>query len=57
MKKPKIYSRSFGKLYSKVKFMELKKFDNSTLQPFLKQTRNELLDFSDTLARHFFSYS
>lgn len=49
--------RSFGQLFSKVKFMEVKKFDNSTLQPFLKHTKHELLDFSNTLARHFFSYS
>ena len=49
--------RSFGQLYSKVKFMELKKFDNSSLQLFLKQTKHELLDFSSNLARHFFSYS
>ncbi len=49
--------RSFGQLYCKVKFMELKKFDNTTLQLFLKQTRHELLDFSNSLARHFFSYS
>ena len=49
--------RCFGRLYSKVKFMELKKFDNSTLQPFLKEIKHELLDFSSALARHFFSYS
>jgi uncharacterized alpha-E superfamily protein len=49
--------RTFGRLYSKVKFMELGEFDNSTLQPFLKEVKHELLDFSTKLAQHFFSYS
>lgn len=49
--------RCFGRLYSKVKYMELRKYDNSTLQPFLNEIKNELLNFSIKLAQHFFSYS
>lgn len=49
--------RCFGRLYSKVKYMELRNFDNSTLQPFLKEIKNELLEFSTRLTQHFFSYS
>jgi uncharacterized alpha-E superfamily protein len=49
--------RLFGQLYSKVKFMELKELDNNRLQQFLKQVKHDLLDFSNNLARHFFSYS
>ena len=49
--------RCFGRLHSKIKFMELKNFDNSTLQPFLNEIKFELLDFSTRLAQHFFSYS
>jgi uncharacterized alpha-E superfamily protein len=49
--------RSFGRLHSKVKFMELQNFDNSTLRPFLKKIKFELLDFSTRMAQHFFSYS
>jgi uncharacterized alpha-E superfamily protein len=49
--------RCFGRLYSKVKFMELQHFNNKTMQPFLKETKHELLDFSTRMAQHFFSYS
>jgi len=49
--------RCFGRLYSKVKYMELKEFDNDTLKPFLNELKNELLEFSTKLAQHFFSYS
>ena len=49
--------RCFGRLNSKVKFMELRQYDNSTLQPFLNEIKYELLDFSTRLAQHFFSYS
>ena len=49
--------RCFGRLYSKVKYMELKEFDNNTLKPFLNELKKELLEFSTKLAQHFFSYS
>ena len=49
--------RCFGRLYNKVKYMELKEFDNATLKPFLNELKNELLEFSTKLAQHFFSYS
>jgi uncharacterized alpha-E superfamily protein len=49
--------KSFGRLYSKVKFMELRKYDNSTLQSFLNEIKFDLLDFSTRLGQHFFSYS
>ena len=49
--------RCFGRLYSKVKYMELKEFDDSSLKPFLKELKKELLEFSTKLAQHFFSYS
>lgn len=49
--------RCFGRLYSKVKYMELRKFDTITLKPFLNEVKKELLEFSTKLAQHFFSYS
>ena len=49
--------RRFGRLHSKIKYMELQNFDNRTIQPFLEETKHELLEFSTRMAQHFFSYS
>ena len=49
--------RLFGRLYSKIKYMELQNFNNRTVQPFLEETKHELLEFSTRMAQHFFSYS
>jgi uncharacterized alpha-E superfamily protein len=49
--------RHFGRLHSKIKYMELQNFNNKTIQPFLEETKFELLEFSTRMAQHFFSYS
>ncbi|MDB5207473.1 MAG: hypothetical protein JWR72_2548 [Flavisolibacter sp.] len=50
-------SRSFGRLYSKVKYMELHSLDRPEIQTFLKETKAELLDFTKQLEQQLFSYS
>ena len=49
--------RNFGRLHSKVKFLDLKDLNEDTLLPFLKEIEQDLLVFSRMLGKHFFSYS
>lgn len=49
--------RNFGRLYSKVKHTDLEVLNNDTLQPFLKELRHDLLDFTHLLTQKFFSYA
>ena len=49
--------RNFGRLHSKVKFLDLKDLNEDTLLPFLKEIEQDLLVFSGMLGKHFFSYS
>lgn len=49
--------RNFGRLYSKVKHMELHSLDQGATQSFLEETRLELVDFTKKLEQQLFSYS
>jgi uncharacterized alpha-E superfamily protein len=49
--------RTFGRLYGKVKFMDLDAHDHSTVQSFLSEVKSDLMDFNKQLNHHFFSYS
>ena len=49
--------RNFGRLYSKVKFMDLRSMDNAALGRFLQEVNGELNQFSYLLAQYYFSYS
>ncbi len=49
--------RNFGRLYSKVRYMDLRGMDNASLSLFLQEVNGELIGFSYLLAQHYFSYS
>jgi len=49
--------RSFGRLYSKVQYMDRDGLNNLTLQEFLAEIKDGLLNFSKQLGQSFFSYS
>lgn len=49
--------RCFGRLYSKVQFMDLDHLNTLTLQEFLAEIKDGLFDFSKQLGQSFFSYS
>ncbi len=48
--------RSFGRLFSKVKYMELDTLNNSTISTFLEDVKSDLLDFNKKVVQYFFSY-
>lgn len=49
--------RYFGRLWSKIKFLDLKKLSDGDLHPLLDETKSELTEFNNILGQHFFSYS
>jgi uncharacterized alpha-E superfamily protein len=49
--------RYFGRLYSKVRYMDPDTINGRNLQQFFVEFRLELLQFSKQLSQHFFSYS
>jgi len=49
--------KSLGRLVSKVKYTDFDSLNQLTLQVFLKETKKDLLEFSNQLAQTFFSYS
>jgi uncharacterized alpha-E superfamily protein len=49
--------RYFGRLYSKVRYMDPDTINGRNLQQFFEEFRLELLQFSKQLNQHFFSYS
>ncbi|GGH75383.1 putative alpha-E superfamily protein [Filimonas zeae] len=53
----KALARSFGRLYSHVKYIELDSLDEATLKTFFATVRSELLEFSARLGQCFFSYA
>jgi uncharacterized alpha-E superfamily protein len=53
----KSLARSFGRLYSHVKYIELDSLDEAALKTFFSTVRNELLEFSTRLGQCFFSYA
>lgn len=50
-------TRSFGRLYAKVKFMENDALEPVAVQSFLKEVQTDLIAFSQVLVKHFFSYT
>lgn len=48
--------RCFGRLYSRLKFMDPKEINSNNLRSFLEGIRTELLHFSNMLGQNFFSY-
>ncbi|MDB5230851.1 MAG: hypothetical protein JWN76_1656 [Chitinophagaceae bacterium] len=50
-------ARDFGRLYSKVKYMELQSFTVQSLREFLQELANDLGDFTRELSQHYFNYS
>ncbi len=48
--------RTFGRLYSKIKYMDPERLETMDLQTFFKELRNELLVFYNQLEKVFFSY-
>ncbi len=49
--------RGFGRLYAKVRYMDLEGLDHLTIQSFLKETRTELLSVTKQVEQQLFSYS
>lgn len=49
--------RYFGKLHSKIEFLDLESLDAQELRGLLTDIKNDLLQFSRILGQHFFSYS
>ena len=48
--------RTFGRLYSKIKYMDPERLETMDLQAFFKELRNDLLVFHNQLEKVFFSY-
>lgn len=48
--------RTFGRLYSKIKYMDPERLETMDLHLFFKELRNELLVFHNQLEKVFFSY-
>jgi uncharacterized alpha-E superfamily protein len=55
--KNKELGRSFGMLFSKVRYMDLQSMSSTSLQQFLSQVQAELSAFSTQLGKYYFSYS
>jgi uncharacterized alpha-E superfamily protein len=53
----KVLVRSFGRIFSKVSYMDLQAMEIPALQQFLSDLYMELLDFSSQAAQHYFSYT
>ena len=49
--------RNFGKLHSKIQYMDLEQMDGRRMPAFLTATKQDLLQFSRMLGQHFFSYA
>lgn len=49
--------RQFGRLYSRVKYMDVNELDNNNLHPFLESVKNDVISFSRQLSQSFFSYT
>lgn len=53
----KSLARSFGRLYSHVRYIELDSLNEAALKAFFATVRSELLEFSTRLGQCFFSYA
>ncbi len=49
--------RCFGRLFSKVRYMELDSLNKDTVPSFFEEIKTDLLDFNQKVVQHFFSYS
>lgn len=49
--------RSFGRMFSKVRYLDLQSMDKKSIQNFLTEIQTDLLLFSNQLAQYYFSYS
>lgn len=53
----KTLQRSFGKMFSKVRYLDISTASTAELLRLLKEINNDLLTFTNLLGQHFFSYS
>ncbi len=53
----KILSRTFGRLFSKVKYMDLQAMETQELHSFLNDIKNDLIAFTNQLGKYYFSHS
>ena len=53
----RLLARSFGRLYSRVRYIEFDSLNNEVLKDFLNTVQDELQDFNTRLGQNFFSYS
>jgi len=51
-----LLSRQLGRLTSRIRYADFNSLNQHTLQPFLQETRKEIMEFSTQLAQYFFSY-
>ena len=49
--------RSFGRLFSKVRYMELDSLNKDMVPVFFEELQTELVEFNQKVVQHFFSYS
>ncbi len=49
--------RIFGRLFSKVRFMELDSLTKDKVPVFFEELKNDLVEFNQKVVQHFFSYS
>ena len=49
--------RSFGRLFSKVRYMELDSLNKDDVPVFIEDIKSELIEFNQKVVQHFFSYS
>lgn len=49
--------RSFGRLFSKVRYMELDSLNKDDVPVFIEDIKSELVEFNQKVVQHFFSYS
>jgi len=49
--------RCFGRLFSKVRYMELDSLNKDTVPAFFEDIKTDLVDFNQKVVQHFFSYS
>ncbi len=49
--------RSFGRMFSKVRYMELDSLNKDTVPVFFEDIKTDLVDFNQKVVQHFFSYS
>ena len=49
--------RSFGRLFSRVRYMELDSLNKDMVPAFFEDIKSDLVDFNQKVVQHFFSYS